>query len=489
MKLNRTVVVAAGLISLLIAGASSAQWPTTPAAPLIVADGSSEQVQPKIAALDDGGFYLSWFDNSAGGYDVALQRLDVEGFEQWAHNGVIVADRAFSSTQDYGLSVDSSGNALLAFRDDRGGPIEITVTKVAPDGSMPWGTGGVQVSSGGAFVAAPRVTGTSDGNVVVAWTSDENVMLQKLDGAGAPQWGGGVTFAPPAGHAFSPTDIHDSGAGTTIVSFTHQTGGFGSPIHLRAQKLAAADGASLWDPGHVTVFSAGSLQFGNFPPFISDELGGAVFTWYTNSPSLQVRAQRILSAGSEAFATQGVEVSTNATRVRVSPAAAFNPVTEETFVAWNEQTSNQSQSGVYAQKLDLNGVRQWTDDGRALMPISADQVFSVNTQIIDDGAMVTWIHSPSFGNDPIYSIRVDGNGDFSWNPPIAEVCILPTGSSRLVGAMGTESFAAYAWTDGTSNGDLYAANLNPDGSLGSQGLIFRDGFESGDTTFWSGTTP
>jgi len=491
MKLKKHALIAAGLVLVLIAGGASAQWPTSSAAPLVVSDRSLEQVQPKIAAVAGGGFYVSWFDDSAGGYDVYLQRLDVEGLELWPHNGVQVADRSFSSTQDYGLSVDTAGNALLAFRDDRVPPTEITVAKVAPDGSMPWGAGGVQVSSGGAFVASPRVTGTSDGNVVVAWTSDDTVMLQKLDMAGLPLWGAGITYTPPVGESFAASDIHASGAGTAIVSFINQTGGFGSPRHLWAQKLAAADGASMWGAGHVQVFNpvGGSLQFGNFPPFVSDEMGGAVFAWYTNSPSLQVRVQRILSNGVEAFAGQGVEVSTNTTRVRVSPNAAFNPVSQETFVAWNEQTINQSQSAVYAQKLDLTGVHKWTDNGRELMPMSSDQVFTVSILIIDDGALVTWIHSPSFGNDPIYSIGVDGNGDFSWSPPIAEICILPTVSSRLVGAMGAETFAAYAWTDGSSNGDIYAANLNGDGSLGNQIVLFRDGFESGDTTAWSGTTP
>ncbi len=490
MKLKGHALVAAGLVSFFLVGLASAQWPTSSASPLVVSDRSGEQAQPKIAAVDGGGFYLSWFDNSTGGYDVTLQRLDVEGLELWPHNGVEVADRTFSMTQDYGLSVDTAGNALLAFRDDRVSPTEITVAKVSPDGSLLWGTGGIQVSTAGVFVASPRVTGTSDGNVVVAWTSDVNVMIQKLDTNGAPLWGSGITFTPPVGHSFAVSDLHASDAGNAIVSFTHTTGLFLSPIHLWTQKLAAADGELLWNVGHVQVFGAsgGSLQIANFPPFVSDEMGGAVFAWYSSSPTLQVRAQRILANGTEAFTSQGVEVSTNGTRVRVGGSAAFNPVTEETFVSWTEQTSNQSQSALYAQKFDVSGVRQWTDDGRGLMPMSTDQIFGMSILTIEEGALVTWIHSPTLGNDPIYSIRVDSNGDFSWLPPLAEVCILPTGSSRLVGSMGSEAFAAYAWTDGSSNGDIYAANLNGDGSLGNQVVLFRDGFESDGTTAWSGST-
>ncbi len=74
---------------------------------------------------------MSWFDNATGGYDVYLQRLDAAGVEQWPHNGVLVADRGYSSTMDYGLAVDTAGCALLAFNDDRTGEA-VTVARIDP---------------------------------------------------------------------------------------------------------------------------------------------------------------------------------------------------------------------------------------------------------------------------------------------------------------------------------------------------------------------
>jgi hypothetical protein len=123
------------------------------------------------------------------------------------------------------------------------------------------------------------------------------------------------------------------------------------------------------------------------------------------------------------------------------------------------------------------------------MALSSDQIMRVNTLPFADGALVGWIHSVSFGDDPVYAIRVEGNGDFGWSPPITDVGILPTESSRLVGAMSSAGFAAYAWSDGgSSTGDILAQNVNVDGSLGPT-TIFEDGFESGDTTAWSSTNP
>jgi hypothetical protein len=487
MKRTQQSCVALLAVLFMTTSIAHAQWSSSPATNLIVANRSGEQAQPKIVATPDGGFYISWFDNSAGGYDVYLQRLDVNGNELWAHNGVLVADRGYSSTQDYGLSIDTVGNALLAFRVFRTVPDphdSIVVSKVSPDGTLLWGPDGIEVSGVGAVTYSPKIAGTSDGNVVVAWKNEGDVAVQKLDPDGTPLWGVGVTLSHPT-DPISLSDLQPSDAGTVIASFT--AGFFPGPFHLWAQKLASADGALVWGPGHVQVYDlvGGSLQIGNFPRFVTDGAGGAVFSWYTSTPTLQCRAQRILADGSEAFAHNGVQVSTHPSQIRVSPSAAFLAATQEIVVAWTEQNFAQSQSGLYAQKLDNLGVRQWTDNGRQLMPLSSDQVMFVNTLPFADGAIVTWIHSVSFNNDPVYSIRVDGNGDFAWSPPITEVGILPTGSSRLVGALSTAGYAAYAWAD---DGDILAQNVNGDGSLGPS-AIFADGFETGDTTEWSTNVP
>ena len=478
-SLNRVLAYVAVLC---LASPASAQWSSDPGANLVLSDRSGEQVQPKVVATDDGGAYVSWFDNSGGGYDVYLQRLDVGGFEQWAHNGILVADRGFSSTQDYGLAVDTAGNALLTYRDDQGAFTQITAAKVSPAGALLWD---VQLTSVPDFVAAPKVAGTTDGHVVVAWTQDVNVVVQKLDSAGVAQWGAGVTI-PPSGSFLSASDLRASDSGTAIVSMVHSVGP-GGPRHIWAQKLASANGAPLWGANPLPVYDdpGGSLQFGNFPEFEADGSGGAVFSWYTSSPDLQCRAQRVSSAGVELFAHNGVETSTNATRRRVSPAVSFNAATEETFVFWVETNAGQSQFGVYGQKLDAVGSRQWTDDGKVLVPLGASQMSFIQNAVLGDGALVSWIDSINFGNDPIRGARVDAAGDFVWTPPLTDLATGATGSSRLASALSSAGFGVYVWSDGeTGSADILAQNLNPDGSLGVP-LIFADGFESGDATAWS----
>lgn len=451
----------ATLLVALLSSVLHAQW-SGAATNLALADAAGEQTQCKVVATDDGGCYVSWFDNQSGGYDVRLQRLDADGVEQWAHGGVLIADRSFSSTQDYDLDVDAAGNALLAFRDDRITGTQITATKVDASGAQVWGATGVQLTATTAFVAAPKVAGTTDGAVVVAWTQDATTKVQGLDASGATAWGP-VTFTPGAG-SYTASDMHDADAGSVIVSFVHQTGGFGSPRHILAQKLDAA-GALLWGAGHVAVFDGGSIQLGNFPPFVPDGAGGAVFSWYSVSP-LQCRAQRVLANGSEAFAHDGVALSTDATRVRVSPSAGFAPATGEVIAFWTEQNALQSMDGVYGQKLDASGARQWGSEGLALVPLGAVQRSFVRTLVRGTGAYVSWIASPAFGQDQVFAARVAGDG----SSLVAPFSIATTLSSkgRLDAAFGAQGFAIQAWVDGRSDaGDVYVQNVQVDGSLGS----------------------
>jgi len=445
---------------------TNAEWSSNPAVNLAVGDRTGEQAQPKVRSTADGGCYISWFDNSTGGYDVYLQRLDPAGDEQWAHNGVLLADRSFSSTENYGLDVDTAGNAVLAFRDNRSGPTVITAVKVAPDGTMLWGAGGVQLTSG-EDVHSPGITGTSDGNVVVGWTHDGSVKFQKLGAAGTPLWGAGVVLSDTGGAYFGFSDLHGSDAGSVIVSFVRWGPMFYDPKHLWTQKLSST-GDTMWNsPGpHVVVFDGDSLQFGNYPPFVTDGNGGAVFSWYGVSP-LQCYAQRVLADGSERFAHNGVPVSTDTTRLRVSPSVSFKPATEETFVFWVEENSSQSQHGVYGQKLASDGTRQWTNTGKVLVPVGTNERSFVQNLQYGDGAMVFFFDSSGYGNDVIYGTRVDGNGDFMWPGDLILACSLPSEKMRLGADLSAGGDALLAWADDRSDtGDVYAQNVDADGTLG-----------------------
>ncbi len=496
------------LLCVAVAVPAGAIWSNDPAHNLVLADGPSEQVQAKIVARADGGFYVSWFDNASGGYDVRLQRLSALGVELWPHNGILVADRSLSSTTDYGLAVDASGNALLAFNDDSQPTERIVAAKISPEGVALWGTPGIAVSNSNAFLASPRIAGTDDGDVVVAWFQSPDTVLQRLDPAGSPLWGANGLVLAHSGDTFVLADLQATGSnggldtGNVIVSWVRYVT-FQGAKHLWAQKVDPA-GAVLWGAAHKQVFdlAGGSLQFGNFPGFESDGAGGAVFAWYTSTPTLQVRAQHLLGAGTEAFAHDGIEVSTDGTHLRVEPAAAYDSASGETTVFWVEKNSLQSLHGLYGQRLDGAGSRLWGTSGIAFLPLGATEI----TQLVAlpvpvavraaagpppplaGDSLVAWAATEAFDNQPIRVARVDPTGAYAWNPTISAIKTSATSTSRLAGALSSDGYAAYAWTDGETLRDLKAQNLQFDGTLGTPPL-FADGFESNGTLNWSLTVP
>ena len=450
---------------------AQAQWSSDPSMNLAVADRSGDQVQAKIQATSDGGCYVSWYDNSTGGYDVYLQRLDADGVEQWAHNGVLIANRGFSSTQDYGLDVDPAGNAILAFRDDRSGPVQITASLVSPSGTLLWGANGVQasVTSDG---SAPHVAATSDGNYVVGWTIGSGFRIQKLDASGTPQWpADGYLYQPSTG-SYMLSELVGSDAGAVIALWVRPIGNFLSDKHLYTQKYDP-NAVELWDgdpgtPGAadpVHVFDNGSVQIGYFPTFVSDGAGGAVYGWYAISGNRDCYVQRVDAGGAELFPHNGVSASIQANRYQLSAGVSFDPATSETFLAWTESNTTQTQWGLYAQRFSVTGARQWGDNGLQILPLSGAQNFFANSLAYDGGATVTALSDSSAGT--VLAARFDLSGTPLWSPSPFNACSVVSGKSRLSSTLSTTGDALLVWGDARSDGgDIYAQNINPDGSLG-----------------------
>jgi hypothetical protein len=453
------------LALLLTTPAALAQWSSDPANNLSVADAGSDQAISKIVATADGGCYVSWFDGIGTGYDVRVQRLDADGNEQWAHNGVLVADRSFSSTQDYDLDLDADGNAVLAFRDDRFGGVQVTASKVSPAGVLLWGTNGVQVTSTTDFIASPRVAVTASLDVVVSWTQNSSGKTMRLTSSGANVWGGPVDMTPATG-SYSPSDLQATGE-DVILAMVHQTGSFSSPKHLVAQKLDAM-GNNLWGATPVGVFNGGSLQFGNYPTFVLDGSGGAVFAWYGTGP-LQCYAQHVRANGAELFPHNGAAVSTNTSNTRVSPSVAFDPDSLSTYVFWEEQNSGQTLSGLSGQRFDVLGNRMWGSTGQTFIGLASVEINWVRTTLAPGGAYVFWIATQSFGQSTAHGSVVDMN-----STTVAPTVFSSTSASksRLQAVTSTGGDAFLVWQDDSvDSGDILGQNFGPDGSLGSSNPV------------------
>jgi hypothetical protein len=461
-KIGRRQAITLTIALSALAGAAHAQWSDDSTMHVTVADGDGEQVQPKVAASPDGGSYVSWF-SSVSGYDVRLQRLDADGNEMWAHNGILIADRGFSSTQDYDLAVDTSGHAVLTFRDDRFTGTQISVQRVAPDGSTPWGANGIQFANGTDFVASPDIAITSDGGSVVAWGNESDTHLAGIASDGTVQWNS--TIAHPSGGTALVASMHGADNGSVIISWVQYTSFLG-PKHLYAQKIDST-GAEAW-ASRVAIYDGGSLQFGNFPEFIGDGFGGALFSWYDTANGLNVYAQRLAPDGTEMYPHNGASVSTNP-RQRVAPTIAFYPENGLTGVAWVELDNNQGSSGIYAQMLDDSGNRMLGDSGVVVSAIDSNESGSPRAHMLEGNLAVLWVeNNGAFGQDRVLARGIDALGGdvFAGTVEIASDLAM---RSRLTSTLNYDRDMVFgAWQIGDFGvADIQTHNLNSDGSIGA----------------------
>ncbi len=484
MKKSLTSIALAFVVTPII-GSASADWSTDAASDNGICTASGEQAQPKIVPDGQGGCYISWFDNRSGGYDVYLQRMDAMGNAMWAADGILVADRSYSSTQDYGLAADLQGRAILAFRDPRFGGDRVTVAAVNADGSMAFGANGVQVSPSTESANQPKVGVASDGDIVVAWNGGAATSyVHRLNADGSLAWPARIAIGGAGTQIAS--DVKSGGSdGSTIVSVVHYTTFTGAKT-LKAQKFAA-DGTATWGAVTLPVFSTGSLQFGNFPGFVIDDAGGAIFAWYTSSP-LQCQAQRLAADGTRLWGTNGVTVTSTSTGVdSTAPDVVFDSATGRTFVTWDQGLPPPSTSnGSAIQAFDAAGTRLWGANGVAVYPMSSAtyDTFWTRVSLLDGQAVASALSWSTATTSTMGSLRFDATGHSEWGATPMPICSA-SGSQSRPQALSVEGGVVWVWMDSRDGEtDIYAARQIADGSLGPpdngvQGDIDGDGSVSG----------
>ena len=434
-----------------------AQWTDDPAENTLLAGGPGDQVQPKMVDDGFGGFYLSWF-SSSGGYDVYLQHFGADGTPAWNDSGLLVADRNFSSTEDYGLAVTPDGDAVLAYRGS-GASTTAMVSRVSSSGTIEW-----SVEAGRGSVNAPDVAVASDGHIVAGWINQSTTSLQRFDPLGNAIWTSPVSIDDGSNVAQLANMQSGGSAGEVMVSFVSYAT-FTGAKRLKAQKVTA-DGTLAWS-ANKSVFTSGSLQFGNYPSFVPDGLGGGIFSWYNVSP-LQCHVQRLDSDGNALYGSSGTTVTASSTGLlRTNPSVAFDPTHQLLAANWIEQVPNTSRFACSAQRFDFeDGTRLWAPDGIAIGPLATHyQIIGSSAVVVEDAFVFAWNPESSFGSGELIAQQLDLSGTPAWKQPVA-LCSVPSGHARLRGiALGSQ--AIFAWEDDRGgNDELMGQNLNLDGTLG-----------------------
>jgi len=273
----------------------------------------------------------------------------------------------------------------------------------------------------------------------------------------------------PAGNILRPVGTSDVVLGYVPV-YT-----FMANRQIKAQRFDA-DAEPVWSSA-VMVMDDSTLPMGHYFQMTPDGTGGMLFCWnVTIGSTFGSRVQRLDAAGNELLAHNGVTANAAGATGQIEPSAVHDPATGEITMVFIQMNSAQSQRGLYAQRFDATGQRLWGSAGSVLLPQDT-QLESQPRLVLLDGAVIgTVLHNPSgmFGSDLVLGYRLDDDGGLAWAEGTVMVASTPSGkgSPRLVAS--TQTTVA-VWRDergGTP--DVYAQNLNTDGTLGEQVVAVGD---------------
>jgi len=157
------------------------------------------------------------------------------------------------------------------------------------------------------------------------------------------------------------------------------------------------------------------------------------------------------------------------TKGRISASVAYSASTNAIFLYWIDVTLPvQSAWGVYAQKFDGGtGARLWTDAGRELVPMGANQPSFLNGVCDDAGnSMAFWFSQA--GSALVMGARLDGAGNVLWGGTPIQVCSTSSSKSRLAASLSNCDHALLAWSDSRNDsGDIFAQNVRQNGTGGN----------------------
>ncbi len=162
----------------------------------------------------------------------------------------------------------------------------------------------------------------------------------------------------------------------------------------------------MWNQDGVALCTVTRSQ--SSPLLTTDYYNGAIVTWQDyRSGAYDVYALRIDVSGNVLWTTDGVPISVE-TDAQMSPVIT-NDGQGGAIITWRDYRDNGNQD-IYAQRIDNNGIVQWTVDGIAVSVATANQYTPAITSDGFGGAIITWWDYRNGSTADIYAQQVGHNG-------------------------------------------------------------------------------
>ena len=256
------------------------------------------------------------------------------------------------------------------------------------------------------------------------------------------------------------SQIIEDGNGGAIIVWEDFRNGYNYDIY--AQRISN-NGVVQWTANGVVIASIINDQ--NTPQIIADGNGGAIITWndFRGGNYSDIYAQKINANGIIQWTANGVPVCT-AVNSQHNPAIVSDGA-GGSIITW--QDKRDGALDIYAQRINANGTALWADNGISICNEIGIQEYPKIAIDGTGGAIITWQDYRSIIDYDIYAQRINANGDVQWAANGLPICAF-TGHQaypRIINNKTDE--VIITWFD-KRNGidtDIYAQRLSNNGTV------------------------
>jgi len=135
--------------------------------------GNTDQLLPDIAVDTNGNFIIAWQDNRDGDWDLYVQRYLSDG-TPIGSNLKLEENLACSYNLRTSISVDDESNYIIAWNDKRNGDYDIFAQRYLYDGTAIGDNFRVNDDTSGKTQSAPCISVNGFGNFIITWSDSRN---------------------------------------------------------------------------------------------------------------------------------------------------------------------------------------------------------------------------------------------------------------------------------------------------------------------------
>jgi len=381
----------------------------------------------------------------------------------WQENGLPICT---AERDQYSVVIHPTGanEYVIVWEDLRLQNLDVFIQKINNSGTILWPADGVPIVTHPHHQYWVKSTADETGGAILAWTDERtgngrnfrDIYAQRIDTYGNVLWALNGKVICTAVSSQGLREILPDGYGGAILIWDDERNG-NSDIY--AQRLNSL-GLPLWSENGIPIITAVSDQ--NIMHAISDQQGGLIVTWIENkNDDGDIFAQRIASTGDLLWNQQGVAVCL-ANNKQFEAKLYLTPLSE-IMISWSDKRSDASTSDIFIQKLTLQGIPQWIENGLAICVVPLNQNYSQLIVDSDGHLMVAWQDGRTGSND-IFMQKIASDGHILWEENGRAICSAPEDQNIPQLLPDDNMGALLVWEDFRNNSnDLYAQRFDASG--------------------------